>query len=60
MGLTLSALVVIAPKVPTWTQNMLVNAHGDSVDKLATFEKQNITGSSFFAMSQGLYVQYGF
>ena len=60
VGLNLSALVVIAPKVPTWTQNMLVNAHGDSIDKLATFEKQHITGNSFFTMSQGLYVQYGF
>ncbi len=60
VGLTLSALVLIAPKVPTWTQNMLVNAHGDSVDTLVSFEKQRIAGSSFFTMSQGLYVQYGF
>lgn len=60
LGLSLSAMVLIAPSVPLWTQKMLINTHGDATDKLATFEKEKLTGATFFTMTQGLYVQYGF
>jgi hypothetical protein len=60
IGVTISGLVLIAPKVPVWTQLMQVNAHSSNPDQLGQFDSEKVTGAAFFVMNQGLYVQYGF
>lgn len=59
-GIALSALVVLAPSVPVWTQDMQVNAHSNNPDQLGQFTGEPITGNVFLAMNQSLYLQYGF
>lgn len=60
LGVAISSLVLVAPKIPVWTQDMQVNAHGDNPDQLGKFKPEKITGGAFFSMNQGIYVQYGF
>lgn len=59
-GIAISGLIILAPRIPVWTQDMKVNAHSDNPDQLGTFTQEPITSNVFFAMNQGLYVQYGF
>ncbi|HRI67513.1 MAG TPA: PEGA domain-containing protein [Polyangium sp.] len=60
IGVAISGLVLIAPKVPVWTRVMQVNAHGENPDQLGEFSPEKITANTIFAMNQGIYLQYGF
>lgn len=60
LGVAISGLVLVAPKIPVWTRLMQVNAHGDDPDQLGTFQAERVTASALFTMNQGLYLQYGF
>lgn len=60
LGVAISGLVLVAPKIPVWTRIMQVNAHGDNPDELGQFQAEKVTGGAFFSMNQGIYVQYGF
>ena len=60
VGVAISALVQIAPRVPAWTNAMQVNAHNDGTDQLGSFTTEDIASNIIFAMNQGLYLQYGF
>ncbi|WP_104978036.1 PEGA domain-containing protein [Sorangium cellulosum] len=66
VGVGFSAMVLVPPRVPLWTEQMQINAHdddtGDDVanDDLGQFSAETITGSVVVAMTQGLYIRYGF
>ena len=60
VGVTISAMVLVAPKIPVWTDEMAVNVHSQDTDQLGGFTADKIMSGVLFAMNQGLYVQYGF
>lgn len=60
LGVAISGLVLFAPRIPVWTEEMKINAHNSQNNQLGTFKGEKITGNAFFMMNQGLYIQYGF
>jgi PEGA domain len=60
IGVNFSGMILMAPRVPLWTETMFVNAHGKSVDEIGQFKAETITSPVLFAMTQGIHIRYGF
>lgn len=58
LGLSVSGLMLIAPKVPQWNGDMRLDAHNDK--DLAYFKPETIMGSTMFALTEGVHVSYAF
>ncbi|XXT19136.1 PEGA domain-containing protein [Sorangium sp. So ce429] len=62
VGVGFSAMVLVPPRVPLWTDKMPINAHNEAEvgGGVGRFAAETITGSVVVAMTQGLYIRYGF
>jgi hypothetical protein len=54
---SISALFLVAPRVPRWDSTMGIDA---STDGYAVFDADSATGSVVFAVTAGLTARYGF
>jgi hypothetical protein len=55
LGISLSGLLLMSPRVPTWLGEMDV---GTKNDVIGSFESETVTSSSIFAITEGLYLTY--
>ena len=64
LGVTLSALILVPPRVPRWREAMLINPHGQvagaGVSTPGKFAAESLTGSAILAITEGLSVRYDF
>lgn len=67
IGLNVSALILIAPQAPRWSEAMLINPHGNQFGRDATgelqvgqFKAESVTGSVIVALNPSLSARYDF
>lgn len=58
LGLSVSGLMLLSPKVPQWNGEMRLDAHNDK--DLAYFKAETVVGSTIFALTEGVHVTYAF
>ncbi len=65
LGVSVSGLLLFAPAVPRWNEGMAINPHGGQLglddkeqNRPGLFPGETITGSTLFAITEGLSVRY--
>jgi hypothetical protein len=67
LGVSLSGLLLVAPRVPQWNPTLVLDPHGKELgqgaggqNRLGYFDAETITGSAIFAVTESVSVHYDF